>query len=240
MWILYPALPIAAVLAWFGPFANHALKMRVEKNYREMWGACSLALLPASIFWLIVVSGESSMVVRSALLIPAGAVVGACVFMWAGYIVHDMTAKAQQPGEAPPVASGDKPPVNITGSGNVVSIGQTGGVTAQTYINQVPQPELRLVEQKDEINPDGTHSTTFTVEVASQVTPAFLAIDIAAQGIIGASIMPPPAGGVAGIMLRNVRRSPTEYHAELTSPHGRYFVSIQTEGQTPIRLAYQF
>jgi hypothetical protein len=36
-----------------------------------------------------------------------------------------------------PAKSSDQSPVNIAGSGNVVSIGQTGGVTAGTYVNQV-------------------------------------------------------------------------------------------------------
>ena len=46
----------------------------------------------------------------------------------------------------------NKPPVSVSGNNNVVSIGQTGGVTAGTYINQVPQPQLKLLNQKDLVN----------------------------------------------------------------------------------------
>lgn len=99
MGILYPALPIAAAFAVFALLARHALEMRSKQNYREMWGATSLALLPAAILWLIVVSGESSMATRTILLIPAGAIVGGCIFAWAGYVIHDMTAKAQSPND---------------------------------------------------------------------------------------------------------------------------------------------
>jgi hypothetical protein len=141
--------------------------------------------------------------------------------------------------EEPPKTN-NPPPVSVSGNNNVVSIGQTGGVTAGTYINQVPQPELKLIEQKDVVNPDGTHTTTFTVDVVSQLTPAYLAIEIEAQGILSAGIMPPPTGGVAMMQLRNVRRSPEAYHAEMTSPRGRYFVTVSTIAQTPIKLNYQF
>jgi hypothetical protein len=87
---LYPALPIAVVLAIFALLARHALEMRAKQNYREMWGAATLSFLPSAIFLLIVVSGEPSMLTRNYLLLPAGAIIGACVFAYAGYIVADL------------------------------------------------------------------------------------------------------------------------------------------------------
>jgi uncharacterized membrane protein YgdD (TMEM256/DUF423 family) len=125
MGVLYPALASAAVLAWFGPFANHALKMRVEKNYREMWGAASLSLLPAAIFLLIVASGEPSMLTRNFLLIPAGALIGACVFAYLGYFAADLRADpARSPGK-------DQPKMEETivaqGGPNINTWNQSGG-----------------------------------------------------------------------------------------------------------------
>jgi hypothetical protein len=76
MGILYPTLPIAAVLALFSLMAKHGLDMKKEKNYREMWGAFSLSLLPATLFAIWAVSEESSMV-RNLILMPLGAAVGA-------------------------------------------------------------------------------------------------------------------------------------------------------------------
>jgi hypothetical protein len=58
MGTLYPTLPIAVVLAIFTLLAKHALDMRKEKNYREMWGSWSLSLVPAALFCLWVASGE--------------------------------------------------------------------------------------------------------------------------------------------------------------------------------------
>jgi hypothetical protein len=49
-------------------------------------------------------------------------------------------------------------PVNITGDDNVVSIGQIGGITARTVINQAVKPELRIVSRQGVDNPDGSHT----------------------------------------------------------------------------------
>jgi uncharacterized membrane protein YgdD (TMEM256/DUF423 family) len=96
MEILYPAGVLAAILVCLSVFGAHALRMRTEKNYREAWGSATLALLPAAIFWLWVASGEPEMIKRTALLIPIGALVGACLFAYAGYVIGDVrVARAQ-------------------------------------------------------------------------------------------------------------------------------------------------
>src|SRR6266852_5953096 len=142
MAILYPALASAAVLAWFGPFANHALKMRVEKKYREMWGAATLSLLPAALFCLIIASGEASMITRNYLLLPVGALVGACLFAYAGYLLQDIRSAHAENTSSP--ANFKETELMPTDRGpiinqNVTSHGQQGGITAHT-VNVGPQP----------------------------------------------------------------------------------------------------
>jgi hypothetical protein len=225
----------ALAIAAFSVFARRAVDMWDKGKYREVASSIFWAMLPVALWMLWLSSGETSMLQRNLLLGTIGAIAGAAALIWVGYAFQG-TARAQSVNDA---ATG-KEPVNISGNNNVVSFGQTGGVTAGTYINQAPQPALKLLGQRDTINADGTHTTTFEIEVVSQLTPAFLAIDIAAQGILGAQIMPPPVGGVSTMALRNVRRSPTNYHAELTSPRGRYAVMVQTSSQTPVKLDYQF
>jgi hypothetical protein len=96
MGLLYPGLPIAICIAVFGLLGKHALDMKGKKNYREMWGAFSLSVLPAVLFLLWVASGESSVVARNLVLMPAGAILGACAFAWVGYVWNDLaTARAQ-------------------------------------------------------------------------------------------------------------------------------------------------
>jgi hypothetical protein len=71
--------------------------MRTEKNSREMWGAATLSLFPAALFLLFVIGGEPEMLKRTLLLAPAGALVGACLFAYLGYVVSDLrSAKAQE------------------------------------------------------------------------------------------------------------------------------------------------
>jgi hypothetical protein len=98
MGLLYPGLPIAICIAVFGLLGKHALDMKGKKNYREMWGAFSLSVMPAVLFLLWAASGESSMVARNLILMPAGAIFGACALAWAGYVWNDIaTAHAQTP-----------------------------------------------------------------------------------------------------------------------------------------------
>src|ERR1700694_126983 len=96
---LYPAGVWAAVLVCLSVFGAHALRMRTEKNYREAWGSATLALLPAAIFWLYATGGETDVLKRTWLLIGPGALVGACLFAYLGYVVSDFrSAKAQDSG----------------------------------------------------------------------------------------------------------------------------------------------
>jgi hypothetical protein len=97
MEVLSPALAITVSLAVFTLLAKHALDMRAKQNYREMWGSLSLSLMPAALFWLWVASGELSLVARTLYLMPAGAIVGACVAAWAGYVLHDLRGLATPP-----------------------------------------------------------------------------------------------------------------------------------------------
>jgi hypothetical protein len=227
----------ALAIAVFSVFGRRAVDMWDKGRYREVASSVFLGLLPVAFWMLWLTNGDAALMQRNLILGLTGAAIGAAGFIWVGYVSHGIgAARAQDKNENPSA----KDAVNITGNNNVVSLGQTGDITAGTYINQAPQPALKLVDQRDTINADGTHTTTFEIEVVSQLTPAFLAIDVSAQGIVGAQITPPPVGGVSTMMLRNVRRSSTNYHAELTSPRGRYAITVETAFQTPVKLDYQF
>ena len=63
-------------------------------------------------------------------------------------------------------------PSSIIGSGTtVVSIGQTGGVTTGTYINQAVHPEFRVIDERDSVNPDGSFSTLIVARIVAPITP---------------------------------------------------------------------
>lgn len=222
-------------LAVFSLLGRRAVDMWDKGKYQEVASSVFWAMLPVACWMLWLSSGDTSMLHRNLLLGAIGAIIGAAGLIWIGYAFQG-TTKAHTMNEASP----PKEPVNIAGNNNVVSVGQKGGVTAGVYVNQVHQPTLKLLDQHDAINADGSHTTTFEVEVVSQVTPAFLAVDIAAEDIIEIIIRPPSVGGISIMSLKNVQRSSIHYHAELSSPRGRYTITVQTGSQTPVKLDYQF
>jgi hypothetical protein len=72
----------------------------------------------------------------------AGGALGAAIFIWGGYIAHEITASAQAPrapqaGGVPPSAD-QLPPVPSGASGNF-NFNQQGGTNYQFYVNPAPQ-----------------------------------------------------------------------------------------------------
>lgn len=107
---LYPALPIGIAIAVFGLLARHSLEMRGKKNYREMWGAAFLSFVPAGIFCAIWAwTGEPDVAARNIVLIPIGAILGACASAWAGYYIHDTTDRSKLTPNGPPIAAPSVP-----------------------------------------------------------------------------------------------------------------------------------
>lgn len=139
MGLLYPTLPVAIALGIFGLLGRHALEMRTKQNYREMWGATTLSLLPAAIFCLWAASGESSMLTRNYLLIPAGAIIGACIFAYGGYVIADvLVAPIHRPTNDPTFRFYVEVQLVPSYQGPVTSYGQQGGITAGV-VNIGPQ-----------------------------------------------------------------------------------------------------
>ncbi len=154
---LYPALPIALVLAIFTLLARHALDMRTKQNYREMWGAASLSILPSAIFLAIVASGEPSMLKRNLLLIPAGALIGACLFAYGGYVWSDTLPVAHKPSmpKSPEIIvaqlmpSAQGPMIDQS----VTSYNKQGGITANSVtigppVRNLESPSLQPLKQQ--------------------------------------------------------------------------------------------
>lgn len=140
--------------------------------------------------------------------------------------------------EAQPPAA---PQVTITGGDNVVSVGQIGGITARVVtINPPLRPEFRILDKSDLVNPDGTHVITITGSVASPITPGLLILQMQAPGIRDVNVMAEPVGGVSMTNLRNVRKAPGFYSAEIPSPRGQYIITVVTVGTSDVELDASF
>jgi rRNA processing protein Gar1 len=119
-------------------------------------------------------------------------------------------------------------PVTINGNDNVVSFGQSGGITAGTYIDQA-KAELKLLGQKDQDNPDGSHTAVFAVGIEAPFTPGKLSIEVHADGLVGVSILPPAVGGIVTMQKYNVRQTSNSYSTDIPAPSKQYEISVQTK-----------
>ena len=134
------------------------------------------------------------------------------------------------------------PQVTITGGDNVVSVGQVGGITARevTINNPATRPEFRVLGRKDVTNSDGTHTVSIIGAVASPIAPGLLSLQIHASGMRDANVMAAPVGGISMTNLRNVRKEPGLYSAEIPSPRGEYIITVVTAGMSDVKLSASF
>lgn len=134
-------------LAVFGGALRQAFQALEAKKYRSMWNWYVWTFFASGVLcfgWAI--EGDQSVVPRNIILGLAGAAVGCSVSIWAGYVAHDMRARAQPvplPREGRNMNDTPNPLSPPTGN---FSYNQQGGITNQTYINQAP-PDLTFTPQ---------------------------------------------------------------------------------------------
>jgi len=171
-------------------------------------------------------------------LIIIGAIAIAGGVLWQ---INLSTAQSVPGGSEPTATAPPSSPVTITGGDNVVSIGQIGGITARVVtVNPPLTPELRIFGREDGDAPDGTHTTILRTKVVSPIAPGLMVLQVRAQGIKNVSVLPPPVDGVAGINMRNVRRGPDSFSAEIPGPRGEYIVTVATAHPTEVNLDASF
>jgi hypothetical protein len=133
---------LALAIAVFSLFAKRAFDMRKEKKFREFWGYLALSMVPLcaiSLYWAAY--GDSFDMGRNVILGMIGAISGAALLIWLGYVVHDATAIAQTPNSQVPESSKE-------GNNTATSSGQQGGITAGAIIINPPK---QSIQQKNEV-----------------------------------------------------------------------------------------
>jgi hypothetical protein len=105
-------------LAWFALMGRHALDLRKEGNYRASWGWFFWAILPAAVSALYLLTiGGTAVEIRNVVLGILGAALGACAFIWAGYMFTGKVANAQTIQPPPPSINGN---CNAVGNNNLL------------------------------------------------------------------------------------------------------------------------
>ena len=131
----------------------------------------------------------------------------------------------------------DKDRVTISGSDNVISFNQSGGVTAGTYINQAPEPELRLISNEGKANPDGTYTSSVLTEVVAPYTPGKLIVEAFAPGIVDLDVRPQGTGVMMG---GHAGKRAGLCFATVINPSGRYWLNIKTKDEPQLSVEWRF
>ena len=126
------------------------------------------------------------------------------------------------------------PPVNIPGSGNIVTFGQSGG---QNVINQTPKPDLQKLNNSIRNNPDGSQTISILVEVIAPYPAGSLFIKAVAPDILKLEAVPQRTG-----MSMSGHSGKREGYAftTLMSPFGRYMINVYTSKPEPVSIEYEF
>jgi len=236
---LYPAAPIALCVAVFGLLSRHALEMRTKKNYREMWGAWTLSVLPASLFCLYFAStGISDMMARNWLLIPAGAVAGACVFAYAGHFWHDTVARAQSPSAEPVQATQPGQSADVINGPGIITHNQSGGTNQ--IINQEIPARVEFLGPPEKIVSEGQVTFVYRINVTKPVSNFQLQAEGDNVNNIHVS-QDGPTSAITNIQTFAFKSSSgISGHEESFGPaFGRYIVTVSTSDESQPKLTYK-
>jgi hypothetical protein len=217
--------------AFFIFSANRGLKMRDDKRplAEVLWyGGGLIPLAGVALMWAS--TGDQMLMAQRTVLFVVGAIIGGCALLVAGELLRPVGPVSAQ--QAPP----QSPDIVIQGPGSAYSSGQTGGVTAGTYINQAPPPDLKMLESKDTVNPDGTHTRVISLGVVSAYMPGQLILSAEAAGIISGDIHPMDAGTLNFSQNLTSER----YMVTVNGPTGRYALVVQTKQHEIINVRYAF
>ena len=131
------------------------------------------------------------------------------------------------------MAVNDIPPVTVTGNDNAVSIGQTGGITAHTYINLAPVPGIRVIEERSAkaIAADGTYTHSVFIQVVAGYAAENLIVSAKGPSVVGLQMAPTLGGPMSGGYQGYFGDISNHHHFYLLHhPVGKFTVDIKMSG----------
>ena len=126
-----------------------------------------------------------------------------------------------------------KQPV-ISGSGNIVTFGQSGG---QNVINQAPKPELKQLHNDVRQNSDGSQTISILTEVVAAYPPGSLFIQATAPHIAALNVIPQRTGMS---MTGHTGQRKNYAFTTLMNPFGTYMIDVQTSKPEQVTIEYHF
>ena len=122
-------------------------------------------------------------------------------------------------------------------SSNVVSVNQTGGITAHTVINRAAEPQIKDLGGTQTVNTDGTFTTSVLVEVVSPYPPASLWIAARAPEILSFDVVPQRIGGAR--FGHSGKRADHSF-TTIESPSGQYKLIVRTARKVKVEFDAEF
>jgi hypothetical protein len=129
---------------------------------------------------------------------------------------------------------GDSHQPVISGSGNIVTFGQSGG---QNVINQAPKPELKQIHKDVRQNPDGSQTISILAEVVAPYPPGSLFIQATAPHIAALNVIAQRTGMS---MTGHTGQREGSAFTTLMNPFGKYMIDVQTSKPEQVTIDYHF
>ena len=119
----------------------------------------------------------------------------------------------------------------------VQSIGQSGGITAHTVIDQAPGPRLRQVRHSEVVMLDGMFESSTVYEIVAPYPPAALRLAAYAEGILSLDVRPQRDGLH---LYGHTGRRDDHHFTTVQHPSGHYLVRVVLREKKPITIRYHF
>lgn len=124
--------------------------------------------------------------------------------------------------DAPEARAAPAPPQR---GDTVISIGQSGGVTAHTFINEAPEPEVNCFTVYGNEPDGGIFKTRFRLEVTSQYPVGNLYVEVRAPSLYMMSVIPMRTGVC---MLGHSSNTEGRCFTNIPNAFGNYQVDLLT------------
>ena len=105
--------------------------------------------------------------------------------------------------------------------------------------NMPSSPRFTVLNKTEAENQDGTYTVAYVFQVDAEVTPAYLTLQVTAEGLLKVSLLSHLEGNQGGsaIALSDVRSGQGFYSGTISEPSGRYDLAVTRARKSKINVA---